>query len=29
MKQGEEAVGALLDVLNGFGLDYMVVGLGG
>ena len=26
MKQGEEAVGALLDALNGLGLDYMVVG---
>ncbi len=26
MKQGEEAVGALLDILNELGLDYMVVG---
>ena len=26
MKQGEEAVAALLDVLNHLGLDYMVVG---
>lgn len=26
MKHGEEAVGCLLDALNGLGLDYMVVG---
>jgi hypothetical protein len=26
MKQGEEAVGILLDALNDLGLDYMVVG---
>ena len=26
MKSGEEAVGVVLDVLNGLGLDYMVVG---
>lgn len=26
MKQGEDAVGILLDALNGLGLDYMVVG---
>jgi hypothetical protein len=26
MKQGEDAVGILLDVLNALGLDYMVVG---
>ena len=26
MKHGEEAVGLLLDALNGLGLDYMVVG---
>ena len=26
MKQGEDAVGILLDALNGLGVDYMVVG---